>query len=78
MRVRIGWNLKQGWYADCNLTLTNYGDAEGTAKVVLEDGEGKLLRELNITVPPNSTVTEEASVDISGSSRRVSSKLVEG
>ncbi len=77
-QVRIGWNLREGWYADCNITLTNLGDAEGTARVVLEDGEGKILRELEILVPPNSTVTEEASVDISGSSRTVSSKLIEG
>jgi hypothetical protein len=74
--VRIGWNLMQGWYADCTITLRNAGDAEGTAKVVLEDGDGKLLRELEIKVPPNSTVTEEAEVDISGGSREVNSKLV--
>ncbi len=77
-QVKIGWNLREGWYADCNITLTNYGDSEGTARVILEDGEGRVLRELEILVPPNSTVTEEASVDISGASRRVSSKLVEG
>jgi hypothetical protein len=74
--VRIGWNLLQGWYADCTITLKNSGDAEGTANVVLEDGDGKLLKELDILVPPNSTVTERASVDISGSSREVNSKLV--
>ena len=76
--VRIGWNLKDGWYADCTITLANSGDAEGTANVVLEDGEGNLLRELVVAVPANSTVTERAKVDISGKSRQVNSKLVEG
>jgi hypothetical protein len=76
--VRIGWNLKDGWYADCTITLANSGDAEGTANVVLEDGGGNLLRELVVVVPANSTVTERAKVDISGKSRQVNSKLVEG
>ena len=74
--VRIGWNLLEGWYADCSITLRNSGDAEGTANVLLEDGEGKILRELNIKVPPNSSVTERAKVDISGRSREVNSRLV--
>jgi hypothetical protein len=76
--VRIGWNLLKGWYADCSITLRNSGDVEGTANVILEDGDGKLLKEMIIKVPPNSTVTEGAEVDISGSSREVNSKLVEG
>ncbi len=76
--VRIGWNLLKGWYADCSITLRNSGDAEGTANVILEDGDGNLLKDMKIKVPPNSTVTEEAEVDISGSSREVNSKLVEG
>ena len=76
--VRIGWNLDKGWYADCTITLRNSGDVEGTANVILEDGDGKLLKEMVIQVPPNSTVTEEAKVDISGSSREVNSKLMEG
>jgi len=76
--VRIGWNLKQGWYADCTITLRNSGSAEGTANVVLEDGDGNLLKELEILVPPKTAVTEKASVDISGGSREVNSKLVEG
>lgn len=76
--VRIGWNLDKGWYADCSITLRNSGDVEGTANVVLEDGDGELLKEMVILVPANSTVTEEAKVDISGSSREVNSKLVEG
>jgi hypothetical protein len=76
--VRIGWNLKDGWYADCTITLANSGDAEGTADVVLEDGEGNLLRELVVAVPANTTVTERAKVDISGKNRQVNSKLVEG
>lgn len=76
--VRIGWNLKDGWYADCTITLANSGDAEGTANVILEDGEGNLLRELVVAVPGNTTVTERAKVDISGKSRQVNSKLVEG
>ena len=76
--VRIGWNLKDGWYADCTITLANSGDSEGTANVVLEDGEGNLLRELVVVVPEKSTVTERAKVDISGKSRQVNSKLVEG
>ncbi len=75
--VRIGWNLLQGWYADCTITLRNTGNAEGTANVVLEDGDGKLLKELEILVPPKTAVTEKASVDISGNSRDVNSKLVE-
>lgn len=74
--VRIGWNLLEGWYADCTIALRNSGDAEGTADVVLEDGEGKLLAELKIPVPPNSTVTERAKVDISGRGQEVNSKLV--
>jgi len=74
--VRIGWNLSQGWYADCTITLRNSGNEEGTANVVLEDGDGKLLKEMEIKVPPNATVTEEASVDISGNNRDVNSKLV--
>ena len=74
--VRIGWNLSEGWYADCSITLRNSGDAEGTANVLLEDGEGKILRELKIPVPPNSTVTERAKVDISGRGREVNSILV--
>ncbi|MGC9514633.1 DUF3160 domain-containing protein [Methanocrinis sp.] len=76
--VRIGWNLNQGWYADCTITLNNSGDAEGTANVILEDGDGNLLRELEVLVPAGSTVTERAEVDISAGSREVSSKLVEG
>jgi hypothetical protein len=76
--VRIGWNLKDGWYADCTITLSNTGGAEGTANVVLEDGDGNLLRELVVVVPANSTVTERAKVDISGRNRQVNSKLVEG
>ncbi|MDI9398434.1 MAG: DUF3160 domain-containing protein [Euryarchaeota archaeon] len=75
--VRIGWNLLRGWYADCTITLRNSGDAEGTANVILEDGDGKLLKELEIKVPSNSAVTEKAEVDISGGSREVNSKLVE-
>ncbi len=75
--VRIGWNLLQGWYADCTITLKNSGDAEGNARVVLEDGDGKLLKELEIQVPPKTTVTEKAEVDISGNNRDVNSKLVE-
>ena len=74
--VRIGWNLLQGWYADCTITLRNSGNSEGTANVVLEDGDGNLLKELEILVPPMSTVTEKASVDISGNNRDVNSKLV--
>ncbi|OPY55171.1 MAG: hypothetical protein A4E51_00854 [Methanosaeta sp. PtaU1.Bin055] len=74
--MRIGWNLLEGWYADCTIALRNSGDAEGTADVVLEDGEGKLLAELKIPVPPNSTVTERAKVDISGRGQEVNSKLV--
>ncbi|MDF0590715.1 DUF3160 domain-containing protein [Candidatus Methanocrinis natronophilus] len=76
--VRIGWNLREGWYADCTITLANSGDAEGTANVILEDGEGNLLRELVVVVPEKSTVTERAKVDISGRNRQVNSKLVEG
>lgn len=76
--VRIGWNLLQGWYADCTITLRNSGDAEGTANVVLEDGDGNLLNELEILVPPKTAVTEQASVDISGNNRDVNSKLMEG
>ncbi len=74
--VRIVWNLDKGWYADCSITLSNAGDVEGTANVILEDGDGKLLKEMAILVPPKSSVTEEAEVDISGSCREVSSKLV--
>jgi hypothetical protein len=76
--VRIGWNLDKGWYADCTITLRNSGNVEGTANVVLEDGDGELLKEMVILVPSKSTVTEETKVDISGSSREVNSKLVEG
>jgi hypothetical protein len=76
--VRIGWNLLKGWYADCSITLRNSGNVEGTANVILEDGYGKPLKEMKIKVPPNSTVTQEAEVDISGSSREVNSKLVVG
>jgi hypothetical protein len=57
------WNLSLGVYHDVTYTLTNTGDADGTAFVEISgDYSGTLLQQ-QVVVPAGSSVTRTARVD---------------
>lgn len=63
--VQTGFDLNLGAYADCNVQLSNTGDADGIVSLSLEADTGKVLNAFDVFVPKHDMVRRTVRADIS-------------
>ncbi|OQC18179.1 MAG: FHA domain protein [Firmicutes bacterium ADurb.Bin080] len=62
---KISWNITEGFVANVSLTLTNYGPADGTAKVEFYNDRNQILAVEDYWVPSQGSKSFVKKIDIS-------------
>jgi hypothetical protein len=70
------WSVGLGCYADCTVSLVNYGDGNGIATVRLETSSGRYLDEFDLFVASKGTARRTVRVDTDCEDKSVVCKLV--
>ena len=76
LNTEKSFSLSQGAVATGSYTLTNYGDADGTAVVSLEGDASGPLKQETVFVRAKDSVTQTVNLDIRNQDTQVIAKVV--